>query len=223
MKSRIVKLRRITVAFAAALVGVVNAFCPQSSEATILTFHYSGRVTSITDDPSSFFAGLGFHVGDRMNAVVTMPANLALPDTDPDPNVGFFAPTPSDFNFGFSSPDSDFGTGGPASGTGTVQIENNVAPGDRITLAGDIGDLATFALFFRDPSGKALSTDAWTTRYDPSLWPSITLSTSFLFEDSEPTLTASFATPDTMSTLWLVLPLALITVVYRVMGRVSSS
>jgi hypothetical protein len=221
------KLRRITLAVAAALVGVVTAFSPESSQATVLTFHYHGHVTSNT-------AFGDIRVGDPVNAFVTVTANVSVPDGDPDPNVGVFEPTfeeDSDFAFGLivfspGDPDGSGFTSFPP--FPVVTIYNDILPGDQfpgdsIFMGGDVGDNFGVGLSFRDPSGKALSSDAWTTRYDPSLWRSITgVITNFGSGSETPaTLTASFTVPETISTLWLVLPLALMAVGARWTLRAS--
>src|SRR4051812_33047325 len=139
--------------FSTAFLASLSVFCAQSSEATVLTFHYYGHVTSITDDSSGDGFGGTIHVGDRVNAFVTLTANLPVPDGNPDPNVGDFRPqdTDSNFDFRFSMPDREFDSGAFFLLYGDVEITNNVLPGDSIRLVSDYGDEAVFFLSFRDP------------------------------------------------------------------------
>ena len=49
-------------------------------------------------------------------------------------------------------------------------ITDNGPNGDSIGFGGESGHEFTLNLEFSDPSGRALNSDAWTSRYEPSFW-----------------------------------------------------
>jgi len=70
---------------------------------------------------------------------------------------------------------------------------------------GESGDEFVLNLEFSDPSGRALNSDAWTSRYEPSFWKSIVFRDVCAGCEDTHSLTASFTVPEQGSTLPLLL------------------
>ncbi len=149
---------------------LVVALAPTAACGDLVTYNFSGTITSVTDSSSPFGNVGGITVGDWFTGTLTYDSNGPAPDTNTDPNIGNFLFGTTGGQMSVTIDGLTFSTGVRSYEVGNEQPTAVSSNGDYFNVVGAAlfsepsgwsGTGRALEFYFADTTGGAFSSDAF--------------------------------------------------------------